>query len=168
MSLKITSARNSHKGFTLIELVIVVALIAIVAAYAVPSFGRLIESNRVSSTANGLLGALNYARSEAVKVGRTVNIRPVDGAAWGSGLLVWLDADGDNTFDANEELRRFADISTGLTVTGSATTIGFRGNGFITPESAAEFQLSVASTNTATSYVCTGLAGRIRTASAVC
>lgn len=168
MSSKTASSRNTTLGFTLIEMVVVVALVAIVAAYAVPSFSSLIESNRVSSTTNGLLGALNYARSEAVKAGRTVNVRPVDGTTWGSGLLVWLDADGDNAFDANEELRRFSDISTGLTITGSATSIGFRGNGFITPESAAEFQLGVASASTATSFICTGLAGRIRAASAAC
>lgn len=168
MSSETILSRNSRKGFTLIELVIVVALISIVAAFAVPSFGRLIESNRVSSTANGILGMLSYTRSEAVKVGRTVNVRPVDGANWGSGLLVWLDSDGDNMFDASEELRRLADINTGLTIAGSATSIGFRGNGFLTPASAANFQLSVASPNTTTSFVCAGLAGRIRTASGAC
>ena len=168
MSLETISSRSSRRGFTLIELVIVVALISIVAVYAVPSFGRLIESNRVSSTANGIMGMLRYTRSEAVKVGRTVNVRPVDGASWSSGLLVWLDLDGDNTFDANEELRRFADMNTGLTIAGSATSIGFRGNGFLTPASEANFQLSVASTNTTTSFVCTGLAGRIRTAGSAC
>ncbi|QJD60840.1 prepilin-type N-terminal cleavage/methylation domain-containing protein [Pseudomonas sp. gcc21] len=64
------------KGFTLIELMVVVALVAIIATIAVPSFGILISDNRAESQAEELNSLLQYARSEAVirKVTSTVAI----------------------------------------------------------------------------------------------
>ncbi len=165
------SYRNRSSGFTLIELMIVVVLIGIAAAYAVPSFTQLVERNRVSSTVNGMLGILNYARSEAVKAGQTIEVTPLTGNDWDTGVVVWLDADNDNFLDADEELRRFTDIPNGLTVTGvagGANAIGFRGNGFLDPGTAAEFQLSVTSPNTPARFVCTGFSGRVRTADVAC
>jgi len=165
------SYRNRSSGFTLIELMVVVVLIGIVAAYAVPSFTQLVERNRVSSTVNGMLGILNYARSEAVKAGQTIEVTPLAGNDWDTGVVVWLDADNDDVLDAGEELRRFTDIPNGLTVAGVAdgpNAIGFRGNGFLTPEAPAEFQLSVASPNTSAHFVCIGFSGRVRTAVVAC
>jgi len=162
------SYRNRSSGFTLIELMVVVVLIGIVAAYAVPSFTQLVERNRVTSTVNGMLGILNYARSEAVKAGQTIEVTPLTGNDWDTGVVVWLDADNDDVLDAGEELRRFTDIPNGLTVAGGANAIGFRGNGFLDPGTAAEFQLSVTSLNTPVRFVCTGFSGRIRTADAAC
>jgi len=162
------SYRNRSLGFTLIELMVVVALIGIVAAYAVPSFTQLVERSRVTSTVNGVLGILNYARSEAVKAGQTIEVTPLTGNDWDTGVVVWLDVDGDDALDAGEELRRFTDIPNGLTVAGNANAIGFRGNGFLTPEAAAEFQLSVTSPNTPAHFVCTGFSGRVRTAVVAC
>ncbi|WP_166266517.1 GspH/FimT family pseudopilin [Marinobacter caseinilyticus] len=173
MSLALTSRRKSQSGFTLIELMVVIVLIGIAAAYAVPSFTQLIANNRVSSTVNGLVGTLNFARSEAVKAGRTVNVRPADGASWDSGVMVWLDANGDNIFAGAEELRRYEDFDDSLTLAtaGALSQIGFRGNGFLTPSPAttSEFELSVSSPNiTGSSFVCVGFSGRIRTDNSAC
>ncbi|MEX0605221.1 MAG: GspH/FimT family pseudopilin [Marinobacter sp.] len=162
------SYRNRSSGFTLIEMMIVVVLIGIVAAYAVPSFTQLVERNRVSSTVNSMLGILNYARSEAIKAGQTIDVTPLTGTDWDTGVVVWLDANNDNNRDASEELRRFTDIPNGLAVAGGANAIGFRGNGFLIPDTAAEFQFSVTSPNTPVRFVCTGFSGRVRTAEVAC
>ena len=79
--------RNS--GFTLIELMIVVTLVAIIATVAVPSFQGLVESNRQKSTTNSVLGLLNFARSEAVRRGEPVAVRAA-GATLQDGLQVIL------------------------------------------------------------------------------
>lgn len=60
-------ARSAQHGFTLIELMIVVALLAIISAFALPAFQSFIASNRLTSEANELLAGLNLARSEAVR-----------------------------------------------------------------------------------------------------
>jgi Tfp pilus assembly protein FimT len=117
---------------------------------------------------NGVLGILNYARSEAVKAGQTIEVTPLTGNDWDTGVVVWLDANNDDVLDAGEELRRFTDIPNGLTVAGGTNAIGFRGNGFLDPGTAAEFQLSVASPNTSAHFVCIGFSGRVRTAVVAC
>ncbi len=67
--------KPTNSGFTLIELMIVVVLISIIATVAVPGFQSMIESSRLTSTANGTLGLLNYARSEAVKRGEPIQVQ---------------------------------------------------------------------------------------------
>lgn len=56
---------SRHQGFTLIELMVVLAIIAIVALVAAPSYTSSTEASRESSALNQLLGALQFARSEA-------------------------------------------------------------------------------------------------------
>jgi type IV fimbrial biogenesis protein FimT len=61
-----TIARSS-RGFTLVELMVTIAILAILATIGLPSFQRLISDYRVSAQANGVQGLLQFARSEAVK-----------------------------------------------------------------------------------------------------
>ena len=62
------------RGFTLLELMVTVAVAAILATVAVPGFRDLIQNNRVTTQTNELVTALNFARTEAVKRGRPVDV----------------------------------------------------------------------------------------------
>ena len=62
------------RGFTLLELMVTVAVAAILATVAVPGFRDLIQNNRVTTQTNELVSALNFARTEAVKRGRNVAV----------------------------------------------------------------------------------------------
>ena len=57
--------RKKIQGFTFVELIVVVAVAAILMGTAVPSFTSLMNSNRLATQANDLLGAIMIARSEA-------------------------------------------------------------------------------------------------------
>lgn len=57
---------DRQSGFTLIEVVVFVAMLAILMSVAAPSFVTAIASNRTSSYANDFVSAVNYARGEAV------------------------------------------------------------------------------------------------------
>lgn len=73
---------KSVKGFTLIELMVTVALVAITGAIAVPALSTLIQDNRIQSQAEQLNALLQYARSESVirKRSVTVNIDAATGS----------------------------------------------------------------------------------------
>lgn len=65
-----------NRGFTLIELMITIAIAAILMALAAPSFTRAIQDNRVTTQANDLLTSIAVARSEAIKRGQNVSMTP--------------------------------------------------------------------------------------------
>jgi type IV fimbrial biogenesis protein FimT len=111
MSEMFSKRRNS--GYTLMELVMVISIVAILATIALPSFKYVTVSNRISSEVNGLLGDMQFARSEAVKEGQTVTIcSSADGATcsgspnWQHGWIVFLDSNGDQKVEAGEAVVR--------------------------------------------------------------
>lgn len=86
------------RGFTLVELMITLALAAIIMSLAIPGFQDIIRNNRAATQSNELVAALSLARSEAVKRGARVSLCPsTNGAActggtdWAEGWIVFLD-----------------------------------------------------------------------------
>jgi type IV fimbrial biogenesis protein FimT len=63
------NAMNKSRGFTMIELMVVIAIVAILTTLAAPSFKSLIQSNSMSSAVNAFLGDMRYARSESIRRG---------------------------------------------------------------------------------------------------
>lgn len=72
-------------GFTLAELLIVVAIMGIVAAIAAPNMANMIRTQRLRTLSFDIFAALNFARSEAIKRNIPVTITSRAGADWSSG-----------------------------------------------------------------------------------
>jgi type IV fimbrial biogenesis protein FimT len=114
--MKTSPLHERMAGFTVTELVMVMTIIGILTAIGVPSFKYVTASNRISSEINGLLGDMQFARSQAIKQGLTVTIcTSSDGATcntggagntWNTGWIVFLDSNGNQQVDAGEQVIR--------------------------------------------------------------
>ncbi|MGH8219193.1 MAG: GspH/FimT family pseudopilin [Steroidobacteraceae bacterium] len=100
-------------GVTLIELMVVIAIITILLTIGIPSYKYINTSYQVSGEANGLLGDLQFARVEAIKEGQPVTVcASSDGAGcsgnttWQSGWIVFSDPNASQTVDAGDTVLR--------------------------------------------------------------
>ena len=125
-------------GFTLIELMIAVAVAAVLTAVALPSFNGLLRSNRVASTSNNLLTGINLARSEAIKANRGGGIcASANGttcsastADWNAGWIVWADLNNNSTLDlVPDERVRVEGAQRQVALTASAAAVAFNARG---------------------------------------
>ncbi len=86
------------KGFTLLELMMVIAIVAIISSMAAPPLGRMIDSNKISKASSDLSWSMLYARSEADKRNQSVNVTKM-GSDWSDGWQVKFGAQVLETFD---------------------------------------------------------------------
>jgi type IV fimbrial biogenesis protein FimT len=107
-------------GFSITELMVVMAIVAILLGIGVPSYRYITNSYRMSAEVNGLLGDLQYARAEAIKEGQTVTVclssnrtTCTGGTAWAGGWIVFSDPNANATVDAGETVLRVQSAFTG-------------------------------------------------------
>lgn len=121
------STRPGARGFTLIELMIVLAVVSTLMSVAAPSMARLTDSVRMTSTANDLLSNLRLARSEGRKRGgRVVLCKSADGrqcaeaGGWEQGWIVFHDRNLNGEVDAGDPVLVVQPaVGGGLQVTGN-------------------------------------------------
>lgn len=136
-------------GFTLIELMITIAVLGVVISLAAPSFRALLASNRAYSASMDISSALMHARSEAVrratritvcKSSDTGNASPTcnSGTTWGSGWLIFVDGATAGTVDGTDTRLKVGQPNIGngsisSTDTNFANYISFDSRGAVVP-----------------------------------
>lgn len=101
-----------RKGFTLIELMVTLAVAAIILVFASNSVYQLYKKNQVTTDVNRIVAQLNFARTAAVNKGVPVTICPSpDGkncsTNWASGMLVFIDTHRDRQFTHVEKILHY-------------------------------------------------------------
>ena len=133
--------RRSTHGFTLVELMVTLAVFAILVSMAVPSFTSAIQGSKADTEASDLVRGLNFARLEAMNRGVSIRVRPTtSGAAWTTALGV-LQVSDEGASPA-KFIRVVSAMTSGATLvmTAGVTTIDFNNlGGLSVPGSAVIF-----------------------------
>ena len=149
-------ARHRHRGITLLELLVTLAVASILLTVAVPNMQVLVQNNRTVSSTNELVSALNVARAEAIKRGESVSLSAlVPSQRLGGGACIHT----GNSCDDDTRIREYGVMSRMevSAIAGNDQRIIFDARGLKTsPAGAVVIQLSPES--------CTpGASGRART-----
>jgi len=135
---------TGNKGFTLLELIIIIAILGITMAIAAPGLSTMISNNRISSNASDFAAALQLAKAEAVARLNPVIVCKknagstgcIGGGDWSQGWIVFSDDNGNGGVDggANEAILLVHDalnsrISFGGSTTEVDSSITFRPSG---------------------------------------
>ena len=116
-----------ERGFTLVELMVAMALIAILASLGVPAFNQLLERNKVDTDLAILQSALSACRLEAINKSSDMALVR-SGASWGGGLEVRLGS-GANSSDVVRKLPAMAAGATVAVSVDNLSTIVFNSLG---------------------------------------
>jgi type IV fimbrial biogenesis protein FimT len=131
------------RGFSLLELMTAITVLAVVLGMGVPAFASIMRNNQIAAQSNNLLQALTLARSEALTRGKRVSVCAAGadenscGAAWQSGWVVFEDDFGSaGSIDASDVvLQRWSATTSGVEITGvdddgsAASSVTYMRNG---------------------------------------
>ncbi|MEP6898171.1 MAG: GspH/FimT family pseudopilin [Rhodanobacter sp.] len=130
-----TNTSTKLRGFSLLELMITISVMAILLAVALPSFRDAIHRNQVSSSSNELLASLAYARTEAVTRGQLVSMCPgtkaagctAAGQAFDAGWIVYTypagAASANKAYVAGAPVLRSVDPRSGVSIQSHTTEV---------------------------------------------
>jgi len=153
---------SNRNGFTLIELMVTIAVAGILLGIAVPSFVNMVRDNQDIANTNQLSGVFRWARTEAIKQGNTLSLcsstnqttcRGSSKTNWADGWIIFIDQDGDGVFDSDGDailceagedclLRSNGSVSNATLVANQSNPLSFSSKGLPEPEPSPAYRLT--------------------------
>ena len=153
---------RSERGYTLVELMITIAIAVILTMLAIPNMGSMLHGQQVKSASRDLVSTVEFARSEAIKRNSLVNVS-AQAAGWSAG---WAVAPGTAAAIRNES------ALSGITITeaNSNTQFQFGGNGRMQQPLNLSFTIKSTVTGTNLQPLCVkvGATGRTQITTGAC
>ncbi|HXD23837.1 MAG TPA: GspH/FimT family pseudopilin [Gemmatimonadaceae bacterium] len=141
--------KRPQSGFSLIELLTAITVLAVLLAMTVPGFRDFTRSNRVTAAHNDLVTAFTLARSEALKRATTVSVcASNDGTSctgatnWAGGWIAFTDAGAAgavNSAAGDTVLQTWPAINGDMTLSGTVAFVQYTATGMVAPASASTF-----------------------------
>ncbi len=126
-----STSLSHQRGFTLIEMMVTLALVAVLMMVAVPNFTAFQRNSELTSVANNIVGAMNTARTEAMKRNTNALVAPITSNDWAGGWRVFVDVDRDGTFNTGDILvTTYPALPSYLTASSSVPNALFNGSGY--------------------------------------
>ena len=117
--------RRSGTGFTLVELLVTIAIGTLLMVVAVPSFVSFQKNAQLSDAASNFIAAINVARANAMKQGVDTYLVPKTGTDWKSGWMVYTDTNWNQSYDIDTDPIALSFDSPASSVSISTTTSSF-------------------------------------------
>lgn len=150
--------RTQNTGFTMIELAITLAIVAILLAIITPSFQSMMMNNALIAQTNSLVSAFNVARSEAAKRDLTVKVEALDSSdsanEWGKGWNILVGTDVIKVFSNKDQK---------IQINSSVTEVDYSAEGFLVPMARLEFEICDNRTGEKGKKVILSPSGRVKT-----
>ncbi|MBM7074505.1 GspH/FimT family pseudopilin [Shewanella sp. 202IG2-18] len=155
------------KGFTLLELMVTIAVAAILLVIGAPSLNNLYQSVRTDMGAKKLHQTIAYARGQAVSLGQNVTVCHRKEANctndWSKGLTVFVDQNGNNIFDGDDmELTHTENFNEHDSISTNQTFIQFQADGMAFGTQATAIYCPENSTSVTPKKVVVAPTGRIK------
>jgi type IV fimbrial biogenesis protein FimT len=153
---------DRNVGFTLLELLVTIVVVAVLLGFVVPSFQKLLLANRLTAVANEMLGAMRYARSEAVSEKQRITLcKSTDGmqcsqnGGYDQGWIIFQDAGVLASVDGSDQLLRVFYATDDVSMLGNSPV-----SYYVSYVPSGEARLVSGGFQAGTIHICSGDAGR--------
>lgn len=155
--------KNAVQGFTLMECLVCVAIIAIVAALALPSFSNSMQNARVSNVIGSMSTSVALARNTAIRLSKATRIMPIASDNWAGGWCVVPESAADCSDPAVLARYDFADAGLSINMTPATALVQFQSDGTRLVTGATPIEFRACSDNDTGRNISIAISGLIRT-----